>query len=101
MGTRKLSTSLCPGTTPIGCTDAMTSTSARRWRTARQPRVMPYVRVSARVTALPHQYVVWLAGKEIAMNLPTTAQVLTLLKTGTPDERIAFVKRLPPTDFQD
>lgn len=33
------------------------------------------------------------------MKLPTTEQVLTLLRTGTPDERVAFVKRLPPTEL--
>ena len=33
------------------------------------------------------------------MKLPTTEQVLALLRTGTPDERVAFVKQLPPNDL--
>ena len=34
------------------------------------------------------------------MKLPTTQQVLALLRTGTPDERVAFAKQLPPTEME-
>ena len=33
------------------------------------------------------------------MKVPTKEQVLALLRTGTPDERIAFLKSLPPNGF--
>ena len=38
--------------------------------------------------------------KDTVMKLPTTQQVLALLRTGTPEERVAFVKQLPPTELE-
>src|SRR5688572_5171954 len=57
--------------------------------------------VSLRCSAIPSmsRSYVWLAGKDMVMKLPTTERVLALLRTGTPDERVAFVKQLPPNEL--
>src|SRR5215510_14751554 len=39
--------------------------------------------------------------REVVMTIPTKERVLALLRTGTPDERVAFLKSLPSNGFID
>lgn len=40
-------------------------------------------------------------GRDTVMTLPTKDQVLALLRTGPPAERVAFVNQLPPTGLEE